>query len=299
MSLDIQHPAHNNMNSNSNKVAWTLFFILIMSSSDFFLLVSAMICKDSQRQCVRNDSYCGDWNERLFIPVGNCPYRQLTAAQARQCLGDRTLVFIGDSQMRDLGVAVGLFLQGQTVHDSADVKFDKKRELIWQNCTKIGRFKSWGINNRPGDYNGFLFPKKDFSTEHPEEWKWQVQVWEIFYMIHQKCVRQVISNMMMKYNNDSMQLKKIDLAFWNHGLHDWHMWGTPPYGKKYYDAMVRPWIDMQLQLVVLSTPTVWVSMNNNCLGLMRHANMGIDLQFAMVEEVRVVPTYIIYILYIA
>ena len=261
---------------------------LIAIFGNLSLVISTLKCQDSQRHCVNNDSYCGDWNERLFIPVGNCPYRQFTAAQARQCLGERTLLFTGDSQIRDLGVAVGLFLQGQTVHEAPDVKFDKRGNLIWENCTKIGYFESWGHKNRRGvnDYNGYLFPKKEILDVHPE-WKWQIQVWEIYcnHMIHQGSLRQVLRNEMMSENNATMQLKKIDLAFWSHGLHDWGWWDSPPYGKNYYNTMVRQWKDMRPQV---PTPVVWVSLNNNCPDLIHSSLMGgrKGKQYSMVDEVR-------------
>eukprot|EP00597_Dinobryon_sp_UTEXLB2267_P004944 CAMPEP_0170062230 /NCGR_PEP_ID=MMETSP0019_2-20121128/3526_1 /TAXON_ID=98059 /ORGANISM="Dinobryon sp., Strain UTEXLB2267" /LENGTH=155 /DNA_ID=CAMNT_0010268309 /DNA_START=1716 /DNA_END=2183 /DNA_ORIENTATION=+ len=80
-----------------------------------------------------------------------------------------------------------------------------------------------------------------------------------------------------------MQLKKIDLAFWSHGLHDWGWWDSPPYGKRYYDTMVKQWITMRTQV---PTPVVWVSMNNNCLELIQNSLMGSKkfVQGAMVEE---------------
>lgn len=271
----------------SYRNTWIIVFLLLIMSGPIVIVISALTCTDNQRHCVKNDTYCGDWNDRLFTPVGDCPYRQFTAAQARQCLGERTLLFTGDSQIRDLGVAVGLFLQGQSVYDSPDVKFDKRGKSIWENCTKIGYFESWGHKNRRGvnDYNGYLFPKKEFSNEHPD-WKWQIQVWEIYcnHMIHQGSLKQVLSNEMMKENNATMQLKMIDLAFWSHGLHDWGWWDSPPYGKRYYDTMVRQWIDMRKKV---PTPTVWVSMNNNCGELIQNSLMGgrRGRQGDMVEEV--------------
>jgi len=187
-----------------------------------------------------------------------------------------------------LGVAVGLFLQGQSLHNSPDVKFDKRSKTIWDNCTKIGYFESWGHKNRRGvnDYNGYLFPKKEFLDSFPD-WKWQVQVWEIYcnHMIHQGSLQDVLSNEMIKENNATVQLRKTDLAFWSHGLHDWGWWDSPPYGKRYYDTMVKQWIVMRKQV---PTPTVWVSMNNNCLDLIQNSLMGKKklIQAAMVEEVQ-------------
>ena len=261
-----------------------LVILLIIHDS----VLSALTCKDSERHCIHNDSYCGNWQDRKFIPVGGCQYREFTAEQARKCMGNRTIIFAGDSQIRDLGVAVGLFLQGQSVEDSPDVKFDKRSKGIWSNCTKIGYFESWGHKNRRGvnDYNGYLFPKKEYADEH-SDWKWQIQVWEIYcnHMIHQGSLKQVLSNEMIKENNATMVLRKADLAFWSHGLHDWGWWDSPPYGKRYYDTMVKQWLTMRLEV---PTPTVWVSMNNNCQELIHNSLMGgrMGKQAAMVEDVR-------------
>jgi len=238
-------------------------------------------------KCITNDTYCGDWKYRTFIPVSKCPYRQFTSEQARKCLRNKTLLFTGDSQIRDLGVAVGLFLQGQGVHDSPDSKFDKKSEFIWNNCTKIPYFHSWGRKNRRGvnDYNGYLFPKYEFAQSHPD-WNWQIQVWEIYCneMIHTGALEDVLHNRMIRENNETMKFRKIDLGFWNHGLHDWGWWDSPPYGKNYYSTMVSQWIAMRNHV---PTPVVWVSLNNNCRSLIDNIIVGsqkADTQVKMIEE---------------
>lgn len=80
-------------------------------------------------KCLLNNTYCGDWSiqNRSFHPAkavdtnqSECSFRLFTPQEARQCLGKRTLVFVGDSQNRDLSIAVGLFLQGRTVEESYD-----------------------------------------------------------------------------------------------------------------------------------------------------------------------------------
>mmetsp|Transcript_26501 Transcript_26501/g.36496 ORF Transcript_26501/g.36496 Transcript_26501/m.36496 type:complete len:333 (-) Transcript_26501:29-1027(-) len=254
-----------------------LFLLLIIFS------LTCVRCIGCERRCSQNDTYCGDWIGRTFVPYGNCPYRQFTSEEARKCVGNRTLLFTGDSQIRDIGIGVGLFLQGQNVESSPDFKFDKKSESIWDNCTQIGYFQSWGHKNKggPDDHNGFLFPKKELAAQNPG-WNWQVQVWSIFrnYMIHQGSLKQVLSNEMMKEN---LQFKKADIAFWNHGLHDWASWNSPPYGEKHYQTVVKEWLDLRNQV---PTPTIWVAMNNNCIDLMENAMINTKkiTQTTMVEE---------------
>lgn len=239
-------------------------------------------------KCVKNDTLCGDWEGRIWTPISKCPYRQFTAEQARRCLNNKTLLFTGDSQIRDLGVAVGLFLQGQTVEESHNVKFDKKANSIWDNCTMIPYFHSWGRKNRRGvnDYNGYLFPKYEIAQKHPD-WNWQVQVWEIYCneMIHAGGLADVLHNRMMRENNGSIQFRHIDLGFWNHGLHDWGWWDRPPFGPNFYNTMVRQWLEMK---DTVPTPTVWVSMNNNCRALINEVIVGTqkaDNQVKMIDEV--------------
>ena len=183
---------------------------------------------------------------------------------------------------------MGLFLQGQTVADSPDIKFDKRANSIWDNCTMIPYFHSWGKKNRRGvnDYNGYLFPKHELVKQHPD-WNWQVQVWEIYCneMIHAGGLEDVLHNRMMSENNGSIQFRPIDLGFWNHGLHDWGWWDRPPFGVNYFNTMVRQWLEMK---DTVPTPTVWVSMNNNCRALINEVIVGTqkaDNQALMIDEV--------------
>jgi hypothetical protein len=92
--------------------------------------------------CERNDTHCGVWKNRYFYP-NSCRIRDITTADARKCLGDRTLAFIGDSIIRDIGTGVGLFLMGQTIEGSSEHKFDKIEESVSKNATLIGHFKGY------------------------------------------------------------------------------------------------------------------------------------------------------------
>lgn len=42
--------------------------------------------------------------------IAGCRYREITSAEARQCMGNHTLAFIGDSMIRNFGLSVSLFL---------------------------------------------------------------------------------------------------------------------------------------------------------------------------------------------
>jgi hypothetical protein len=55
----------------------------------------------------------GDWDfkSRTFTP-STCVPREITPEDARKCLANRSLAFLGDSMVRDLGMAVASFLGG-------------------------------------------------------------------------------------------------------------------------------------------------------------------------------------------
>eukprot|EP00607_Mallomonas_marina_P005170 CAMPEP_0182429602 /NCGR_PEP_ID=MMETSP1167-20130531/31472_1 /TAXON_ID=2988 /ORGANISM="Mallomonas Sp, Strain CCMP3275" /LENGTH=262 /DNA_ID=CAMNT_0024613521 /DNA_START=52 /DNA_END=837 /DNA_ORIENTATION=- len=182
---------------------------------------------------------------------------------ARKCLGNRTLAFIGDSQIRDLSVGVAYLLLGQDVMSSSEDKFDSKHKLEW-NATKIQDFHFWK-NNVPGhNYNGHIFPLPEVAATH--HYQWQVQTWSLYmYTFLENQVDDVLTNKVVKYNK---LLRPIDLAFWSHGLHDWGWWFDPPYGKKYFDQMVSKWIDLKDRM---SVPSVWVSMNPECTEKLLHS----------------------------
>ena len=48
---------------------------------------------------------------RFWVPIG-CEYDDVSPEEARRCVGNRTLAFIGDSQIRDLAVGVAFLLMG-------------------------------------------------------------------------------------------------------------------------------------------------------------------------------------------
>jgi hypothetical protein len=72
-----------------------------------------------------------------FYPAKNanineyeCSFRLFTTQEARQCFGNRTIAFVGDSQIRDLAIGIGAFLQGLSIEDSDGTKFDNKEQTF-------------------------------------------------------------------------------------------------------------------------------------------------------------------------
>lgn len=62
---------------------------------------------------------------------GGCTLRQLDSASASRCLRNRTLIFMGDSNIRDLGVATASFLAGVAPELAEASKFDKESPFAW------------------------------------------------------------------------------------------------------------------------------------------------------------------------
>mmetsp|Transcript_2340 Transcript_2340/g.4930 ORF Transcript_2340/g.4930 Transcript_2340/m.4930 type:complete len:340 (-) Transcript_2340:96-1115(-) len=210
--------------------------------------------------CAKNDTYCGDWVGRKYIP-NNCKYREFTNEQARQCVGSRTIACIGDSIIRDMCIGLAMYLSGEKVEEGLDYKFDRKAEIHthYTNATKIGSFSSWSLNK--DNYNGLLFPKVDGDVK--PDWKWQVQVWELHanVYLYDHHVEDVLMNKMAHH---MPELHPIDFAFWGHGLHDWGWFDTHPHGARFYDAIVSIWKRVR---DTVPTPVVWTPINPHCLEL--------------------------------
>lgn len=61
--------------------------------------------------CFEINFYFSISTRRFWTPIG-CEYDDVTPVEARKCMGNRTLAFIGDSQIRDLAVGVAFLLLG-------------------------------------------------------------------------------------------------------------------------------------------------------------------------------------------
>lgn len=228
------------------------------------------------RPCALNDTDCGAWSmkDRYWHPL-SCKYQDISSEEARKCLGNRTLAFIGDSQIRDIAVGVAMFLLGQTLMDAPDHKFDYKGDLEL-NGTRVPDFPDW--KNVVGhNKNGYIFPQREVAAA--KGYTWQVQIWNLFR-------NEFIHNQVDQVLNNSMParfplLRPIDLAFWAHGLHDYGWFNTPPYGERFFSQMPTMWLNTRKKYPV---PSIWVSMNPECRPLIQYKLSNMDLQALMVEE---------------
>eukprot|EP01038_Epipyxis_sp_PR26KG_P005843 gene5843-8063_t len=232
----------------------------------------------STRPCRKNDEYCGTWKGRYWYPYG-CNYQDINPEQARKCIGNRTIAFIGDSQSRDIAVGVAYLLMGMTLEKSSDKKFDKNFDIN-TNATKIENFPFWSNNVPPHNYNGHLFPKENVKVAN--NWHWQIQIWSLYC---NNFLRNQIEDITrtQKCQQHNNKINKIDFAFWGHGLHDWGWFEKPPQGERFYNHIVHQWI---VEREKSQFPIVWMGMNNNCMNLTVQ-NISPERsksQYEMVEE---------------
>jgi hypothetical protein len=182
----------------------------------------------------------------------------MSPEKAARCLGNRTLAFIGDSQIRDLCVGVVYFLMGVfSLESASEDKFDGHHDM-GDHGTKIEDFDFW-MHNVPGhNFNGYIFPRVNESEALGI--KWQVQMWNLFtgQFLENGQMEDVLSN---KLVTTGRGLKPIDLAFFHIGLHDWGWWYEGNVGLKFYDTMVQN----KLFKKSYTVPSVWTSMNPECL----------------------------------
>jgi len=235
------------------------------------------------RPCRNNDTDCGVWSNHFWHPHG-CYFRNVTSADARKCLGDRTLAFVGDSMIRDIGFAVYALLAGNdSIQNAPTHKYDKGDRhplipslaggLALLHGSRIPDFPHWKANVPGPNYNGFVFPKQ------PNSEQWQVQIWNLFRneFQHGGQVEDVIANRLagkydkpppdtlpvhndvggtrsspdpMSVGNTASEIRPIDFAFLQHALHDAGWWWDRPFGEKLYQTILRKW---RLELYPMGT----------------------------------------------
>ena len=200
------------------------------------------------RICDKDDTMCGVWKGKVWHPT-NCRYRDISSADARKCMRNRTLACIGDSMIRNMCMGVGFFLSGQSPEDGGDLSFDeraKKEGYDWTHSTKME--------------HGYILPTTEDAVKN--KWDWQVQVWELHSnsLIREGRVEKVLSNK-MPHHLPGSGLRNIDFALWAHGINDYGWFDTAPYGEKFFEQMTGQWLRIRTKMPV---PSVWVSMNSNC-----------------------------------
>ena len=105
------------------------------------------------RPCSHNDTYCGRWRGRYWHPIG-CEYELMSPHKASICLANRTIAFVGDSQIRDLCIGLVHYLLGNfDVESAPDHKLGRHHNMLAIG-DRIANFEFWKRNVPPPRYNG-------------------------------------------------------------------------------------------------------------------------------------------------
>jgi len=235
-------------------------------------------------RCYLNNTYCGDWDiqNRSFIPAKNpenssdhdqCTFRLFTPAEARQCLGNRTLTFVGDSLIRDLAIGIGLFLQGRTIEESLDVKFDRQDLFALDGWMDQFFLDMWGVED--GQSYAWIFPAMNQTNQSKNDssvpFEFQIQYWHLFCRENMlfrvgtsgaNHINDLIDGTVLK---DTMaqqyKMRPTDYFFWSYGLHDEGYWWTEPYTELFHNNILGVF---GTYVPHFKYPAVWVSMNTRC-----------------------------------
>ena len=254
----------------------TLSCLQIILFIALMLKVSGVKKYECADPCDQNNDHCGFWDLecRIWYPNG-CQHRLISPKEARQCIGNRTLSFIGDSQMRDLGVAAGFFLSGISLNESVlNKKFNRAVDI--ENLSqgyghRIINIDLWPFFNRK-TLAHFLFQGKEDSTAQ----LWQIQVFELYLKsLNENLARDIFWNRLTNANISpaGLYFRNVTLAFWQFGLHSYSnsvytKGGFTPFAAKPYSPTHYIKNDVELfEKVIVENPpvdVVWTAMNNYC-----------------------------------
>lgn len=213
---------------------------------------------DLTRPCLSNDTVCGSWKDGYFHPSMGCYYQDISQEQALKCLSNKTIAFIGDSQIRDIAMGLIFLAMGLQPHIDINQKFDKSNADYTHYFTFLGDVPSWRRNQ---GRNGFYSPTKILQEIH--RYQFQIQFWSLYNGMYMQLYLEDVLNDVAE--NDT--LHNIDIAFVNHGIHNIGWWddsegrvfGT--YGETFYQKMFSQWSKIKDKVKV---PSIWTSLNPNC-----------------------------------
>ena len=113
-------------------------------------------------------------DRRYTPPAGTCVFeRRITPELARKCMANRSLAFVGDSNMRDFGAAVARFLSGEVPRTAATERMDKYGP-------------GWGVPD--SSHAEGSFPDAD----SPAEWSWRVNVSMLPHVESWSAIRDIV-----------------------------------------------------------------------------------------------------------
>ncbi len=228
------------------------------------------------RLCDDTDNNCGVWNmtERFWTP-NKCFYQDISGEQARKCIGNRTIAFMGDSQIRDIAIATAyLLMDVYDLNSAPDEKFDIKGSGAFRHYNnKFDMFK------KPDNAIRFYtYPKSDIAKS--KNWNWQIQFFDLYNLVFLDDGKLYnIMNNNATYLNSS--INKMDILFVNWGLHNQNYFFDAPQGKNYHKNIFSIWYNSRNNSVL---PTVYTSLNPQCAEKVYHPLKKHVLQAESVEK---------------
>jgi hypothetical protein len=211
----------------------------------------------------------GTWDleKRSYTPQ-NCRLRHITPKRARQCMGNKTLAFIGDSNMRDFGMAVLRFLAGEVPSDASDQKFDKLADAEAVGARNRhrtfpdGRYKVRSVKKRLGRAYEAL----------ESTWSWKIEILNVNYPKDWPQIREVIlrnATRRRSRRGRGRRRRPVDMGFIGLGVHSiWEKWRLDPMKYWVHGHTMQPFFDLWCTMLNRDTtpvcPLVWMSMNQQC-----------------------------------
>jgi hypothetical protein len=181
--------------------------------------------------------------------------------------------------IRDLSTGIGLFLQGMTVEESLNIKFDHQDLFALDGwIDRIQSLEMWKGGGPATE--GWFFPSSNRShfmavtnrTPDAEQYDFQIQYWALYTLDHffsvgtskQSHVVDLLDGTVLQ---DPIVIqaggRKMDYLFWEYGLHDWGWWLKEGQDivKNFYNNIHGNFRNSRGNF---HHPAVWVSLNTNC-----------------------------------
>jgi len=180
-------------------------------------------------------------DNREFIPLDG-KLRLLPSKKARKCLQNKTIAFIGDSQIRDLGFAMAEFLNGKQSWNGKDDK-------IHRNYYKQFEIKGEDFLTFPNE--NFPYVPHHSSSFRKEE-NWEILLYHNF--IRDSNFDKMEEVFLNKYRNH-------DLIFISFGVHQARVLEKDAYEyKNFLFPLLKYWYHQEKDM----PPVVWLPQNPEC-----------------------------------
>lgn len=246
------------MKTFKKKKKKVIYFFLLMST---FFPVALIVEKETYRANECNDLNelsGGSWDfmNRTYTPP-HCRFSKMTPTLGRTCLQNKTILFIGDSQVRDLGSALAWYLSGVEVHDASNDKMD----------IRSGHHPSFNYQIQiQHDIRIVPFPNNPYyEFNSSESWRVGYSFWQ--HPSQNSVLERLLSGEAGLPEN--VFPFPVAFIFANSGLHAikewWHQIDETRSGP-FYTGTLRPYLRSVSSMTI--APCVWVPCNRESLFLL-------------------------------